>query len=201
MHKIHGHNLFIKFMMTNHHKFVSKNIIEVGTTREKYSNQSSTIKIAKVCDRFDLNFITVDMDPKNTFVASKDLKLVNPTFTAVTSKGEDYLENFQDKISMLYLDAFDTVLNENHHSQSRKKSYKEHLDCEITNELCWKMHLDCCIHALNKVEIGGFICIDDIYNSDDYFGKGMTAIPFLLESGKYEIIEYIPDAIILKRIK
>ena len=201
MNKIHGHNLFIKYMMTNHNNFKSKNIIEVGTTREKYANQSSTIKIAKVCNRFDLNFTTVDMDPDNTAVALSDLALVNPNFKAVVSKGEDYLESFDGQISMLYLDAFDTVLSKNHHSQKRIDSYKKNLDCDITNELCWQMHLDCCIHACDKVEIGGFICIDDIYNDEDYFGKGKTAIPYLVETGKYEIIEYMPDALILKRIK
>lgn len=187
--------------MTNHNNFKSKNIIEVGTTREKYANQSSTIKIAKVCNRFDLNFTTVDMDPDNTAVALSDLALVNPNFKAVVSKGEDYLESFDGQISMLYLDAFDTVLSKNHHSQKRIDSYKKNLDCDITNELCWQMHLDCCIHACDKVEIGGFICIDDIYNDEDYFGKGKTAIPYLVETGKYEIIEYMPDALILKRIK
>ncbi len=102
---------------------------------------------------------------------------------------------------MLYLDAFDTVLSKDHHSQKRKDSYKKNLDCDITNELCWQMHLDCCIHACDKVEIGGFICIDDIYNNEDYFGKGKTAIPYLVNTGKYQIIEYMPAALILKRIK
>ncbi len=91
MHRIHGHNLFIKYLMTNYNNFNSKNIIEIGTTREKYANQSSTIKIAKVCNRFGLNFTTVNMDPKNSAVAEKDLLLVNPSFKAVVSKGEDYL--------------------------------------------------------------------------------------------------------------
>ena len=201
MHKIHGHNLLIKYLMTNHNNFSSKKIIEVGTTREKYANQSSTIKIAKACRNLGLDFTTVDMDPKNSEEANQDLRAVNESFKAVTSKGEDFLENFDGEISMLYLDAFDTVLSPNHHSSTRKESYKNNLDCDITNELCWKMHLDCCIYALNKIEVGGFICIDDIYNSDDYFGKGMTAIPFLVDSGQYEIVEYVPDAIILRRVR
>lgn len=201
MNKIHGHNLLIKYLFTNHNNFVSKNIIEVGTTREKFHNQNSTIKIANICNDLGLNFSTIDMDPINTRVANYDLSLINDKYKAITSKGEDYLESYEDKISMLYLDAFDTVLSENHHSGKRKESYKKNLDSEITNELCWQMHLDCCIHACDKVEIGGFICIDDIYNSDDYFGKGKTAIPYLLETGKYDFIEYMPDALILKRVK
>jgi hypothetical protein len=187
--------------MTNHHNFSSKNIIEVGTTREKFSNQSSTVKISKACNSLGLGFTTVDMDPENTEVASKDLHNVNPNHRAVTSKGEDFLGSYKGQISMLYLDAFDTVLGVNHHSSKRKKSYEENLNCDITNELCWKMHLDCCLHAEDKIELGGFICIDDIYNDEDYFGKGKTAIPYLLGTGKYNIVEYMPDAIILKRIK
>ena len=187
--------------MTNHHSFSSKNVIEIGTTREKFSNQSSTIKISKVCDSLGLNFTTVDMDPENTQVALKDLKEVNANHNAVTRKGEDYLKDYNGQISMLYLDAFDTVLSQNHHSNKRKASYEKNLNCDITNELCWKMHLECCVHVEDKIEIGGFICIDDIYNDVDYFGKGKTAIPYLIDTGKYDVIEYMPDAIILKRIK
>lgn len=50
------------------------------------------------------------------------------------------------------------------------------------------MHLDCCKNIIHKCNSSSLICFDDILNNNNK-GKGVTAIPFLLDNN-FKIIEY-----------
>ena len=103
------------------------------------------------------------------------------------------LKKYDKKIDFIYLDAFDYYHGK--HSTIRKERYKSKLNCEITNELCHKMHLECCLNLNNKFNKDGLLCFDDILDFNGKRGKGVLAIPYLKQQ-KYKLLQYIPHAMI-----
>lgn len=192
---MHGHELLIN-EISNNVDLSNKVLIEIGTTREISYGQDSSYTLLKFCNSNNIKFITVDMDSENTENIKKRCLLDGMNINAITSKGEDFLLEYDGVIDFLYLDAFDFYHNE--HSDKRKDKYRSILNTTINNEDCHKMHLDCCINSIDKISVGGYICIDDVF--DEFEGKGKTAIPFLLENGfKIEKIE--TGCILLKKFK
>ena len=167
---------FFETIFKRYDNMTDKILIEIGTTREIMKGHDSTSFLYKSSKKYNFRFITVDMDPENTINAKKRFKDIE----AYTQKGEEFLKNFPEKIDFIYLDAFDYY--HSGHSQKRKSSYAKNLGCEINNENCHKMHLECSKSLVEKLSKDGVIVFDDILNRE-FDGKGKTAIPFLLESG------------------
>lgn len=190
---MHGHELLIQYMKNLKVDLKGKVLVEIGSTREIVPAQNSTEQFCKFCNDNGMIFITVDMDPENTERAKKNLQ-INPKFEAINMKGEDYLKITSYKIDFLYLDAFD--FDHGLHSQIRKDKYKTHMNCNISNQGCYQMHLDCAKNVLDKMDLKGAICFDDVYDGTMYTGKGYWAIPYLLGQG-YKVCTYCPDAILL----
>ncbi len=154
---------------------------------------------AKTCNlaMWKNDFISVDMDPVNTEEARNTLLEISPDFEAINAKGEDFLKCFQSRVDFLYLDAFD--IDHGNHSEPRKHRYREHLGLDITNEACYKMHLDCAMEAVRLMGTGGVIVFDDAWRQGDgWAGKGHSAMPFLLEHG-FEVIQETRNTIWLER--
>ena len=144
-----------------------------------------------------MKLISVDMDSectKNVINICQKNKFEN--FEAITMKGEDYLKKYKQKIDYIYLDAFDFY--HNNHPNKRKNYYKKNLNCEIRDNLCHKMHLECCQNMMNNLTEKSIICFNYILDKNSKKGKGVTAIPYLLKNN-FEIIEYIPTVMILKK--
>ena len=170
---------------------VSGTMIEIGTTREIMPGHDSTPTLFNFCIDNNIKFTTVDMDADNT----KNIKARIPAINAVTCKGEDYLKKIQDPINYVYLDAFDFY--HNNHSQDRIDKYKAVLNTTINDSHCHQMHLDCCVNMLGKLTTNCVITFDDIL-SDNFDGKGKTAIPFLLDSG-FKVLSLIDRSCTLIR--
>lgn len=193
---IHGHELLIKYLKEDT-KLNNKILIEIGSVREILPKQNSTREFAKFCKENKMIFYSVDMDPENTenvIKICKELDYID--YYAITMKGEDFLLNFDKEIDYIYLDAFDYYHEK--HSKKRKEKYLNILNCEINNDNCHKMHLECCKNGLDKFKKETKICFDDIFNCETYDGKGYLAIPYLLEKG-YEIKEFVNYGIILQQ--
>ncbi len=194
----HGHKLLEEYIPTI---AKGRTIIEIGSVREKLSGQNSTGFFMDLCVKKDMNLVSVDMDPKCTENVREEAKNYdNPKFLAITMRGEDYLSQI-DNFDYLYLDGFD--YDHKQHSQVRKDRYKEVLECDLTNENCWKSHLDMVKAVADKGRVYSLICIDDVLTEDHCFsefkGKGETAIPYLLANG-WEEIERKYQAVIFKKI-
>lgn len=131
---------------------------------------------------------------------------------AICMKGEDFLYDYKSNIDFIYLDAFD--YQHNRHSVSRNMAYKINMNCDITNELCHKMHLECCKNIINKLDNTSVISIDDVFeysNKDEYnekkwegdinklLGKGVLAIPYLLENN-FELKEIHSSTVIIQKV-
>jgi hypothetical protein len=153
-----------------------KIMVEIGSTRS-ISERDSTFHLANFCNENDIHFITVDVDKKSIEMAKKRFENINPSFDAIESKGEDFLQIFEKKIDFLYLDGFDFY--HPFHTQERINNYKKYLNMEISNENCWNMHLNCVKNYI--IKNNGIICIHNVFDNN-YNGKGKLAIPFLLEN-------------------
>lgn len=197
-----GHALLMEFIQ-NHSEYqpIKKgtiNMIEIGANREEWQHLNSTYKLSQLAKAYGYHFWTVDPDTDSIHNAKRMISYDN--FHPVNQRAEDFLLNFKEEISVVYLDGFDINLSENHHSQSRKDKYRKYLKTEIENHKCYQMHLDSVKLIDQRLKVGGLICINDIINSIDFQYKGRTAVPYLLQTGKYRIMETKYNAMILEKI-
>ena len=188
-----SHKILANYIEKNFTKEFLKNktLIEIGSTREIVKDQNSSEYFIKFCKKYDMKFISVDMDPE----CSKNVKnsIHKENFTnanVVTSKGEIFLKNYKNPIDFIYLDAFDFW--HDHHSSKRKESYKKNLNVELKPDdiLCHKMHFDCAFHMINNnlITKDTVVCFDDILNKEATKGKGASAIPFLLKNNMKTVL-------------
>ncbi len=199
----HGHTLLIEYL-EKHLEAISKAagrqlvLIEVGSTREQVSTQGSTEKIASFCQKTGMRFITVDMDSHNTTVAQELFQQMAATdFTAVTARGEAYLEQYLGSIDFLFLDAYD--FDHGGHSALRQSRYEQFLGERINDEACHRMHLECAKAAVDKMAPWGVVCMDDTWlTGGAWQAKGTLAMPYLLEHG-FRLLEMRNRAALLAR--
>lgn len=93
--------------------------------------------------------------------------------------GEKFVEDYPNPIDVIYIDGLDFMPN------MREDSMKWHLAVFKAAE--------------PKLAPGAVIMFDDIFNTETWFGKGGMAIPYMLASGKYEVL-YKGYQVILKKI-
>lgn len=197
-----SHKILANYIEKNFTKEFLKNktLIEIGSTREIIKSQNSSEYFIKFCKKYEMKFISIDMDPecsKNVINSMNKENFSNAK--VVTSKGEIFLKNYKTPIDFIYLDAFD-FWHENH-SSKRKESYKKNLNVELNSDdiLCHKMHFDCVFHMVNNnlITKDTVICFDDILNKEATKGKGASAIPFLLKNNM-KIVLYEKEGMILR---
>ncbi|NIY73841.1 hypothetical protein HCZ30_15530 [Marivivens donghaensis] len=197
----HGHALLMTHWQTNPPADIGRKrkLIEIGTTREEVPGQGSTRKLAEVCKNLGLDFVTVDMDPRNGREAQQMFDRMGYDFKAVTSKGEDFLAAYDGEIDFVFLDAYD--FDHGMHSEIRQSRYEKFLGARIDEEACHKMHLDCAESLITKLAPDGLICFDDTWQDENgnWTAKGTTAMPFLLANG-FEVIRKENKAALLKRV-
>ncbi len=184
----HGHSLLINYIkdiidLNNPEYLAGKTIIEIGSVREDLEGQNSTNQFSMFCNLHNMNLISVDMDEQCSENARQVFKRNNFKQGQVyTAKGEDYLKTLSS-FDFIYLDGYD--YEHGLHSEERQDRYIENMGKPINDEDCWNGHLFMCEH-LNKIATeNSIICFDDIITNDT--GKGVKAIPFLLDNGWYII--------------
>lgn len=207
--KIKGHDLIVR-----HKSLIFADIrkgdyaIEIGSDRDA----GSTRTIALLCNRYGLNFISVDIDKEASGRAEKILSRINHDFIAVNDFGEKYLAEFRGPLHLVYLDAFD--IPGDWHSEKVREVYSEK-KLQLTLENCHRMHFDCAVSIAEKMPEGGFVCFDDVNPLDGsgslifnrvasdhikWSGKGATAIPFLISKG-FELVDNHRACALLKRTR
>lgn len=198
----HGHDLlldYIKANKTNMSNDKSKTtFVEIGTTREDIPGQGSTIQLATLCHELGIQFITVDMDPNNTQLATITMMSESLSGVAINKKGEDYLAEYNGQLDFVFLDAYD--FDHGNHSELRQARYEKYLGQRIDEKECHVMHLKCAESLNNILSKDGVICIDDTWRDEQnkWTAKGTLAVPFLLNQG-FKIIDERNRAVLLKR--
>ncbi len=199
----HGHDLLLSYLQDHLQQIKTTAtdrklvLIEIGTTRENIQGQGSTRKIAEYCHRHGVHFITVDMDPHNTRIATELFNKLGVPFQAITMKGEDYLRDYSGSFDFIFLDAYD--FDHGHHSELRQSRYKKFLGNSIDDAICHQMHLDCAQSVLIKLTSNGVVCVDDTWLVDGkWTAKGTLAMPYLLKHG-FKLLEARNRAALLTR--
>lgn len=196
----HGHSLLLAHLDAHPPAQDGRRrvMIEIGTTRETVPSQGSTEKLATRCAELGIDFITVDMDPRNGRLARRMFRRLGLPFRTVTAKGEDFLADWQGWIDYCFLDAYD--FDHGQHSELRQSRYESFLGSRIADEACHQMHYDCATSLIAKLAPGGVICFDDTWTDADgaWTAKGATAMPLLLENG-FRVLEARNRAALLAR--
>jgi autotransporter strand-loop-strand O-heptosyltransferase len=169
---------FKKFLSTVHN-FLNPNIIEIGTVRKKSTEDineragdgNSSSIFSWYCYRYShSHFTSVDIDPIAISNCKENLesqRLLTDNVELICTDGLEFLKNYDKTITGLYLDGWD------YNKGEEEKSAEFHLSCFQLAEK-------------NFIE-GSIILIDDIFDSN-YRGKGELAIPWALNTGKFELI-------------
>ena len=186
----HGHSLLLAHLDAHPPPADGRRrvMIEVGTTRETVPGQGSTEKLAIRCAELGIDFVTVDMDPRNSMLARRMFRRAGHAFRAVTAKGEDFLAEWSGPIDYCFLDAYD--FDHGMHSELRQSRYESFLGSRIADEACHLMHYQCATSLIEKLTPDGVICFDDTWTDESgaWTAKGKTAMPLLLENG-FKVLE------------
>jgi len=181
---MHGHILILENKDTMKDNIVGGILVEIGSDRAS----GSTKALAQMAKEFDMDFYTVDPDEGAYERSTNILKNIDEDFKAVQDLGENFLDKFDGEINLIYMDAFDNVLENWPHKQATIDTYKKR-GVDLNNENSWKMHLEACQNAIDKIPVGCYICFDDtVQRGNEWEGKGKLAIPFLLKNG-FDIID------------
>ena len=138
------------------------NLVETGCSRQLYDSGDGWGTVvfgiyARACEGM---LWSVDIDAKHLEVSNTLLteRALNNHSKLINSDSVKFLEEFENKIHMLYLDSYDT---------DDKKFCAVHQVCEARA-------------AINKLDEKALILIDDVY---DGIGKAEFSIPFLKANG------------------
>lgn len=172
-------------------------LVEVGCSREGWAHLNSTYKLALMAERLDADFYSIDVD---TDWLNKTKRMVSwKKYQAINQKAEEFLSKFDRQIDYVYLDGFDVSLGANHHSADRKERYRKYLNCEIVNDKAYQHHLDCVKEIDRNLRVGGLICLNGVTDGVSFKDKGVTAIPWLLRSGRYKLLSHRYSAMLLEK--
>jgi len=165
-------------------------IIEIGSDNGERSTDFYAGLVYQL-DRY--NFYTIDLD-ENLYHRANHMAEKIPNMQAFLMSGEDFLKNvfptFGKKICYAYLDNFDW---NSHEGQPRSEwpnwmadiedQYKKY-GLELTQQNSANAHLEQTKLILNNCADKCVIQFDDTNGDGQTFtGKGMLAIPYLLDIG------------------
>lgn len=158
-------------------------IVETGcirnTTEEsKFGDGWSTLNWQYYAENTDSKVYVVDID-ENHLRKSKEVVPPSPWVTYTKDDSVHYLQNFTEKIDLLFLDSYDYCGDEENIRRCHEHSLNEiKAAWDKLNEKC-------------------FVLIDDIFN-DNWDGKGKLSVPYLLDNG-FEVVYYKDSQVLLKR--
>jgi Glycosyltransferase len=172
------------------HEFDNPSILEIGTVRRDPADPdlpgdgNSTCVFAWYVKNYKGNLTAVDISQASIDNCMKNLlkyDLLTPGHVFLhTHDGIAFLGNYKEPIHALYIDAYDWGPG----------------DAEKQKSIEW--HLAAFKKAEPHLAPGAIIMFDDVMDAN-YTGKGQLAIPYALESGKYEKIFHEYQVILKKR--
>jgi len=92
-----------------------------------------------------------------------------------------FLKEFDGRIDLLFLDSFDYCGDEKNQRACHYHSLNEVMSA-------WDKLSDTC-----------FVLIDDVFNDENWDGKGKLSIPYLLDNG-FELVYYIDNQVLVRRV-
>jgi len=158
-------------------------IVETGcirnvTEESKFGDGWSTLNWDYYARKTNSKVYVVDID-ENHLNQSK--KIVPPSYYVEYAQDDsvNYLQNFDKKIDLLFVDSFDYCGDEENIRACHNHSLNE-------IKAAW-----------DKLNEHCFILVDDVFN-DQWAGKGELSIPYMLANG-FELVYFIDGQVLLKR--
>lgn len=158
-------------------------IVETGcirnvTEESKFGDGWSTLNWEYYCKKSNSIVYVVDINAEHL---SQSKKIVPPSehVKYFLDDSVHYLQEFDKKIDLLFLDSFDYCGDE----ENIKACHNHAL-----NELK---------AAWDKLNEHCYVLIDDVF-SQNWDGKGKLSIPYLLDNG-FEMVYFIDSQVLLKR--
>lgn len=187
--------------------FVSEGqtVIEVGSNRDAGSSNH----LIRWCDQHQLNFITIDPNAATSKAVQSILDAHAPDrMKAVNLPGEVFLKDYHgNDIIFAYLDGFDVVIPGVPHKQSTIDAYARNGIDLLTdgNRISAELHLETAKYVAANLLLHGIIGFDDTWEvNGEWFGKGATSVPYLLERGyrqlNAETVGPIHRSVMLQRV-
>jgi hypothetical protein len=166
---------FYKAVMHMYERMKNPNIVEIGVTRKRgnLGDGDSTSIWAWFISKYGGSYFGCDISHESIEESRKLLESYisvedNSRIAALYEMdGLEFIKNFNNNIDLLYLDSWDYTAGSN--------------DSAI-------FHLHLILNAINKIEVGGCVLIDDIFDLDTFEGKGKFVIPYLLHSSNFKCI-------------
>ena len=169
-------------------------IVEIGSVRESIETSSTTyfFELSKLLNK---NFYSVDIGERQ-YTKAKSI-IGNNAFQL---KGEEFLKDFNEEISILYLDNFDIIYNESHKKSLLNRVGNDYsdLDLELNIEQSQLAHLTQFQLSEKLLHEDSFVIIDDTWFDDQWKGKGGTLVPYMLSKG-WNILKQNHNHLILKK--
>jgi len=163
----------------------SINIVETGTTRKKENENiqadgGSTVLWGIFAKLTDSRVWTCDISVENIYEARRWTKGYESNITYVVADSVGFLQNFPEKINLLYLDSRDS----------------SEWDRSIIDPSC-AHQLREAEAAIDKLADNALILLDDVPTSFRG-GKSEKSIPFFLECG-WCIVHHIDNQVLLSK--
>ena len=156
-------------------------VIEIGSER----GDGSTEYFYNYCKKNKLDFYTIDFNP--TIIENVKNHGWGIPYCMM---GEEFMmytfPKLNKKIWFAYLDNYDWTWEGSDEWDWVKAQKQEYLDLGIRlkNEECRRVHLEQAIEINKYLVPGGYILIDDTWETETgYEGKGGTVVPYLLNNG------------------
>ncbi len=154
------------------------NIVETGTIRNPTESPDGWATLAWIhwANFTNSRIWTVDISSDH-IQTCRNITKNNSKIEYVVSDSVKFLQDFPEKIHLLYLDSY---------------------DFDETHE-CYQHQLNEIKAAMDKLESGAIIVSDDNYKSDWTHGKGNYSIPWMLNNG-FELLALEDSQAMLRKI-
>lgn len=159
-------------------------IIEIGSVRER-SPEPSSLYFANKASEAGLNFLTVDLSENSWELAREYVG-----DKAVLADGTEFLREFDEKISVLYLDNYDFPYDEAHFQSICARSGHDFdgATCESVRRRSPQVHFEQMLAALPKLASPCWIVVDNTDRNraskrlfNPFWGKGATVVSYLVK--------------------
>jgi hypothetical protein len=175
-----------KFLVNNASWSPQGAVVEIGSQRHPNKGGSS-YDLLQLANQLELPFYTVDFNPEITAFATQ---VVGDR--AYCMDGVEFLKNFTQELSILYLDNFDVIYSENHRQDIKQRAgdFYANLGYDMSNQTTHNLE-SIHIHylqikaALPLLTPQAMVGLDDtrfIKKNKYWWGKGGLAVPFLFHA-------------------
>lgn len=186
-------------------------VVESGSCRLGSGEQSSTFFAGFIQSRLKTKFYTFDINEGSQFGLNRFTELMPDRYHVINGSFSEHVNLIKEPIAFAYIDSFDYIPPDSREMDWMIQMIEQYKSAglELTNENSAKVHLEQTKLVAEKAASKCVILFDDTWEIStgqtfagcdyydaihpDWYGKGATAVPWLLERGWKLIPKYKHD--------